>query len=120
MKLSKLQRLFSKLINEHINWLHEQGWETTDGDAYRDPRSHGKIGEKLIGADGKKVYGRRNSNHKRRLSRDINLCKDDEFLTRTVDHKISGQKWELRHPLCRWGGRYDDGNHYSMEYKGFQ
>lgn len=113
MTLGQQQRLFSKLINEHIIWLHRQGWETTEGDAYRDPRVFGKIGEK-------KGYGRKNSNHKRKLAKDINLFKNGVYLKKTVDHKISGQKWELRHELCRWGGRYDDGNHYSLIYKGHQ
>ena len=113
MKLGDLQRLFAKLITEHSQWLLDKGYEFTDGDAFRDPRSHGKIGEK-------KAYGRRNSNHKRRLARDINLFKDGKWLTKTGDHAISGARWEARHPLCRWGGHYDDGNHYSMEYKGYQ
>jgi len=117
-ELGDLQKVFSKLIAEHTLWLYHQGYECTEGDAYRDERSHGKIGEKLIRADGKKVYGRKNSNHKIRLAKDINLFRDGKFLTRTVDHKLSGQKWETRHPLCRCGGRFDDGNHYSMEYKG--
>ena len=120
MTLGQQQRLFSKLIAEHTLWLYEKGYECTEGDAYRDPRSHGKIGEKLVDANGKKVYGRKNSNHKRRLAKDINLFKDEKWLTRTIDHSISGAKWESRHPLCRWGGRFDDGNHYSMEYKGNQ
>lgn len=113
MTLGDLQRLFSRLITEHSQWLLDQGYEFTDGDAYRDPRSHGKIGERI-------AYGRRNSNHKRRLARDINLFKDRKWLTKTSDHEFSGKKWESRHPLCRWGGRFNDGNHYSMEYKGQQ
>lgn len=112
-ELGDLQKVFSKLIAEHTLWLYHQGYECTEGDAYRDPRAFGTVGKKGI-------YGRKNSNHKRRLAKDINLFRDGQFLTETVDHKLSGQKWETRHPLCRWGGRYDDGNHYSMEYKGYQ
>jgi hypothetical protein len=26
-----------------------------------------------------------------------------------------GEFWEGLHPLCRWGGRFNDGNHYSIE-----
>ena len=113
MTLGQQQRLFSRLIAEHTLWLYEKGYECTEGDAYRDPRSHGKIGERI-------AYGKKNSNHKRRLAKDINLFKDEVWLTKTSDHEISGARWESRHPLCRWGGHYDDGNHYSMEYKGYQ
>jgi hypothetical protein len=113
MTLGQQQRLFSRLIAEHTLWLYGKGYECTEGDAYRSPRVFGKAGIK-------KGYGRKNSNHKRRLAKDINLFKDEKWLTRTEDHAISGARWEARHPLCRWGGHYDDGNHYSMEYKGFQ
>lgn len=113
MTLGDKQRLFSKLIAEHTLWLYEQGYECTEGDAYRDPRSHGKMGER-------KAYGRKFSNHKVRLAKDINLFKDKKWLTKTSDHFESGMKWESRHPLCRWGGHYDDGNHYSFEHRGRQ
>lgn len=25
---------------------------------------------------------------------------------------------EMQHELCRWGGRFKDGNHYSLEHNG--
>lgn len=113
MKLGEKQRLFSRLIAEHTLWLYEQGYECTEGDAYRDPRVHGELGEK-------KGYGRKWSAHKMRLAKDINLFKDGKFLTTTEDHRISGEKWESRHELCRWGGHYNDGNHYSITHWGKQ
>ncbi len=30
----------------------------------------------------------------------------------------AGKLWESLHPLCRWGGRWGDGNHISLEYEG--
>lgn len=29
-----------------------------------------------------------------------------------------GLKWEGMHPLCRWGGRFNDANHFSLEHEG--
>jgi hypothetical protein len=111
MTLGQKQRLFSRLISELVLWIYDQGYEVTDGDAYRDPRIHGKFGE----SGG---YGRASSCHKVRLARDYNLFKDGEWLQETEDHAFIGEKWESMHELCRWGGRFKDGNHYSFEHEG--
>jgi hypothetical protein len=108
MKLSERQRLFTKLLPRLIDFAYEQGYELTIGDAYRDPRVHGVIGMKV-------GYGHQNSNHKNRLAIDLNLFKDGKFLQETTDHTPLGEFWEALHPLCRWGGRFKDGNHYSVE-----
>jgi len=111
MRLGEKQRLFSMLISELILWAYDNGYEITEGDAYRDPRVFGKLGEK-------KGYGKASSNHKLRLARDLNLFKDGKYLRRTEDHRQLGEIWESKHELCRWGGRFNDGNHYSMEHNG--
>jgi hypothetical protein len=108
MKLGERQRLFMRLLPRLIDFAHEQGYEMTQGDAYRDPRVHGALGVKM-------GYGHPNSNHKNRLAKDINLFKGGVFLEKTEDHKPLGEFWEKLHPLCRWGGRFNDGNHYSIE-----
>lgn len=108
MKLSERQRLFAKLLPRLIDFTHDQGYEITLGDAYRDPRLHGAIGVKM-------GYGHKDSNHKNRLAIDLNLFKGGVFLQATTDHTVLGEFWEKLHPLCRWGGRFNDGNHYSIE-----
>lgn len=108
MTLGERQRLFVKLLPRLIDFAYEQGYELTLGDAYRDPRVHGIVGTKL-------GYGHPNSNHKNRLAIDLNLFKDGTFLQTTADHTPLGEFWEAQHPLCRWGGRFNDGNHYSIE-----
>lgn len=96
MRLGEKQELFAQLIAEHIVWLYEQGYKVRCGDFF----AH----------DGHKP----NSNHYLKLAADLNLFLDGEYLTETEDHKDSGEKWESRHELCRWGGRYNDGNHYEL------
>jgi hypothetical protein len=108
MTLSQRQRLFARLLPRLIDFAYEQGYEVTLGDAYRDPRVHGPIGVKL-------GYGHKDSNHKNRLAVDLNLFKGGTFLQTTADHAPLGEFWEKLHPLCRWGGRFNDGNHYSIE-----
>jgi len=111
MTLGEKQRLFAKLVARLIDQAYELGYEVTLGDAYRDPRLHGQIGERL-------GYGHPKSAHKMRLAIDLNLFKDGQYLSQTSDHEPLGMWWETVHPLARWGGRFNDGNHYSFEHDG--
>ena len=87
------------------------GYRITLGDAYRDPRVFGRLGEQ-------KGYGRSKSLHKQRLAIDLNLFKDGDFLQTTEDHKPLGLYWESIGGT--WGGRFDDGNHYSLDHEGMR
>lgn len=111
LSLGERQRLLTKLLPRLLNYAHRNGYEVTLGDAYRDPRVFGKVGEE-------KGYGEPYSNHKSRLAIDLNLFKDGRYLTKTSDHYKLGKYWEELHPLTCWGGRFADGNHYSITYKG--
>jgi len=99
------------MIADLIAWAYEQGYELTFGDAYRDPRLHGAIGVKL-------GYGSPNSCHKLRLAVDFNLFRDGQFLDSTEAHRPLGEKWESMGGT--WGGRFNDGNHYSLEHTGLR
>ena len=111
MRLGEQQELFSILISQHILWLYKMDYKIRGGDWFRDPRSHGKVGEKG-------PYGKAFSMHKSKCAMDLNLFKDGKFLKKTEDHRESGEMWESRHILCYWGGRVDDGNHYSLTRDG--
>ncbi len=113
MKLGEQQELFMRLLPRLIDKAHEMGYEVRGGDLYRDPRVFGKLGES-------KGYGHRNSCHKLKLAIDLNLFKGNKYLTSTEDHRELGEWWEEQHPLCRWGGRFNDGNHYSLTYNGYK
>lgn len=86
-------------------------YELTDGDSFRDPRVHGILGEKM-------GYGHKNSAHKKRLARDYNLFINGVYQLSTEAHRPLGELWESLHPRARWGGRFQDGNHYSFEHDG--
>lgn len=107
--LGQKQRRFTKMIAKLIDFAYENGYELTFGDAYRDPRLHGDMGIK-------KGYGHSKSNHKIRLAVDFNLFKDGKYLTSSEDHKPLGEFWESIGGT--WGGRFNDGNHYSLEHNG--
>lgn len=65
-----------------------------------------------------KNNGVRNSVHQLSLAIDINLFKDGQYLSLTDDHAQFGAWWEALSPDHRWGGRWGDGNHYSIEHNG--
>ena len=111
MRLIEKQFLLLRLLPKLLDFAHAKGYDVTLGDGYRDPRVFGDVGEK-------QGYGAAYSNHKSRLAIDLNLFKNGDYLTTTEDHKETGEYWESLHPFTCWGGRFDDGNHYSIEHEG--
>lgn len=109
MTLGQKQRKFTRMIGLLIEYAYQEGYELTFGDAYRDPLLHGDVGVK-------KSYSSANSLHKSRLAVDFNLFKNGQYLTTTEAHKPLGEYWESLGGT--WGGRFNDGNHYSLEHQG--
>ena len=70
----------------------------------------------LHGKDGLKHC--KNSLHWEGLAVDIDLFKGKTYLISTEDHRPFGEFWESLDPDCAWGGRFLDGNHYSIKYWG--
>lgn len=113
MNLISKQKLFSRLIAKLITKAYEMGNEVTLGEAWRPPET-----AKLYEVDGR---GIENSLHPLRLAMDINLFKDGVFLRNNNDYEQLGAYWEsLSTPdyKCTWGGRFGDGNHFSIEHAG--
>lgn len=107
MTLREKRVLFTQLLAQHILWLFAQGYEValdevTERLTERDPTSDHRHG----------------SLHHLGLAADLNLYRKGLWLSLTVEHSDSGKHWESLHPLCRWGGRFGDGNHYSLEHEG--
>jgi len=113
MTLGQLQRQFTTEVAALIAYINSCGYEVTFGDAFRDPRLHGSIGQA-------KGYGHPRSCHKLRLAIDLNLFKDGVYLTTTEDHRKFGEWWKARSPYHVWGGDFEDGNHYSFTYQGMR
>lgn len=113
MSLRKTQTEFAKLVPRLIDKAFELGYEVTLGDAYRDPRVHGDMGVR-------KSYSHPRSAHKLRLAIDLNLFLNGEYLEGSEAHRQLGEWWEHQHPLARWGGRFNDANHYSFFNDGVQ
>lgn len=107
----RLQHRFARLVPRLFDKAFALGFEVTIGDAYRDPKVFGELGQF-------KGYGHPKSAHKARLAIDLNLFLKGEYLEGTEAHRQLGEWWEKQDELCRWGGRFGDGNHYSMEWQG--
>jgi hypothetical protein len=95
MGLNEKQFQFTFLVSRLIEHAYAEGYSLSFGDA------HAKSGH-ILG-----------SYHYKRLAIDLNLFKDGEYLQDTEDHKFLGEFWESLDPMCVWGGRFKDGNHYS-------
>ena len=111
MTLGEKQELFMRLLPRLIDKAHELGFEIRGGDLERNRKVFGDLGEK-------RGYGHKNSCHKIKLAIDLNLFLDGKWQTETAQHVQLGYWWEAQHELCRWGGRFNDGNHYSLTHNG--
>ena len=97
-ELGDKRKLFTKCVVQLLKHMIEDGC---------DP---------MIGKDGLKHM--KNSLHYEGLAIDIDLIRDGKYLDKTSDHEPYGIFWESLHADCRWGGRFNDGNHYSVTYGG--
>lgn len=113
MTLREKQCLFTILIADLIQHARSVGLELTFGEAYRPPETAA-----LYARQGKGIAG---SLHTSRLAVDFNLFKDGRYLSGTESHRPLGEYWELQSGTdysCCWGGRFNDGGHYSMAHGG--
>jgi len=105
MTLREKQSVFALNVSKLIQYAYQVGYELTFGDAWRSP-------EECI------RRGMPNSLHGDRLAIDFNLFHLGKWLTETEDHALLGDYWESLHTDNRWGGHFNDGNHYSMTHGG--
>ncbi len=97
MTLRQRQSKFAKMLPLLILYAYEMGYEITLGDAWA---HDGHI---------------KGSFHYKRLAQDLNLFKKGRFLRSTKSHEPLGLFWESLGGT--WGGRWGDGNHYSLGEK---
>lgn len=111
LTLRQKQSRFVLMTAHLIAYAYGLGYELTTGDGYRDPRAFGEMGER-------RTYGESRSAHKQRLAHDWLLFRNGVYLTDTEDHAELGAFWESMGGT--WGGRFSDGNHYSLEHGGIK
>ena len=95
MSLRQKQSEFVRMVGLLIAYATQQGYEFTFADAYRK-------GNRLL--------------HGSRLAIDLNLFRNGVYLSSTKSHTPLGEFWESIGGS--WGGRFNDGNHYSLAHNG--
>lgn len=141
MKLIEKQRLFARLLAEFMYWTHTKaGGELWGHDQYVDapdwPQVELRLAEGYVkdtddawiewegypeeyveSSNGVPEVHRRDGGHFKRIAQDLVLDIDGEYIA-DGSHpawRMLGEYWEGLHPLCRWGGRWGDANHFSLE-----
>lgn len=104
MTLRQKQSKFAHMVALLILHAEQLGYEITFGRA--------AASEAANKADG----GIPNSLHRQRLAVDLNLFKGGRYLSSSSSHEPLGIYWESIGGT--WGGRFNDGNHYSLEHNG--
>ncbi|MDY6789862.1 MAG: M15 family peptidase [Thermodesulfobacteriota bacterium] len=104
-ELTRKQKRFPLMVSKLIQFAYENGYEIVFSYAFRCADC---------------PVGKKNSLHKKCLAIDLELFKDGVYLQKTEGHRPLGEYWESLDPENTWGGRFEDGNHYSISYKGMK
>lgn len=113
MTLREKQSVFILKVAGLIQQAYAMGYELTFGEAYRSPEEAARLAK--IGK------GIEKSLHTQRLAIDLNLFKDGVYLSDSAAYKPLGDWWEAQSEPgieCCWGGRFNDGNHFSISHLG--
>ncbi len=97
-------------IHSDDRQLDHQGEGVSIQEAFRSPEEALRLSRRKQGT------AISNSLHTKGLAVDLNLYRDGQYLPHTNDHLPIGLVWEAMGGS--WGGRFNDGNHYSLEHEG--
>lgn len=112
MTLRQKQSIFCLLTTELIKHAYKLGFELTYGETYRSEFEAKRLAKLGLGIE--------NSLHTLKLAIDLNLFSPEgKYLSSTESHRPLGEFWESLSTAdyeCCWGGRWGDGNHYSIAH----
>lgn len=133
-ELGRKQRQFPYLLAELLHWGYQNGYQVTLGEAYRSDEQAeiNALGETrrsrladLVALQFPELAtkirnntgsGIRTSLHGDRLAIDLNLFVNGTYQPLTEAYRPLGEKWEALGGT--WGGRFGDGNHFSLAHEG--
>lgn len=115
MTLRQKQSVFAFELADLIFFIKDSNYEVTFGEVLRSEEEAKRLKKLGIG-----IFP---SLHMYKLAADLNLFKDGIYLSSTLSHKKFGEYWESKTTeeleFC-WGGRFNDGNHYSIAHAGLK
>ncbi len=104
--MGEKQELFGFCVGQLLAYAYLRGYRCRLGDFHR-PDKKGHMSRSL---------------HYIKLAGDINIFVLGKWLKKYSDNPgvwdDLGTFWEGLHPLCAWGGRFDDFNHFSITHRG--
>lgn len=108
LSLKEKQHVFVRMVANLIEYATSLGFDLSFGEVKRTPEQAALNKAKGIGTG--------NSLHCDSLAVDLNLFKAGVYLSMTEYHQPLGEFWESMGGS--WGGRFGDGNHYSLSHGG--
>jgi hypothetical protein len=135
--LRQKQSRFARRLPDLLNYAHALGYDVTLGEAYRtdeqaEIHAIGFKGREMVASLIERQFpllakklrnntgnGIRNSLHTLRLAIDLQLFDSHgRWVTEVEPYRLIGEYWESLGPDHRWGGRFGDTPHYSIEHEG--
>lgn len=113
--LRELQSIFAQQAAKLIQQAEKFGYDVTLGEAWRSPEEAA-----ILAKEGKGIT---HSLHIERLAIDLNLFQNGAYLTDLKDYELLGEWWEGQSCdefKCAWGGRFNDMDHFSIEFGGYK
>ena len=103
------QCIFTQNVTKLIQYIYSKGYKCTFSETFRTRE------QAIINAS--KGIGIVNSNHCSRLAIDLNLFKNDKYITTGKEWLQFGEYWERLNSWNEWGGRskIKDFNHFEMD-----
>lgn len=109
------QCIFTQNVAKLIQYIYSKGYKCTLGEVFRTRE------QAIINAT--HHVGIVNSNHCSRMAIDLNLFKDDKYITTSKEWQQFGEYWLRLNPWNEWGGQFKntngkiigDYNHFEMD-----
>lgn len=126
MTLGEKQELFVQLEHRWLAYAFGKGYKMRHGEGRIAARGASGHGRKAVIVDTDHEVEVEDREHMRLgahytgVGADWNLFVNGQWLTsgNEAEWLDLGVYWEGLHELCRWGGRFRDANHISLEHDG--
>jgi len=130
VKLGEKQELFASLLPGLITQAQDLGFKVRVGEVLRFEQQarwnaeHCRVCQQTKGHPDHpakhpfRAIGIVNSLHRIKLAIDLILFFHGKPCWDTASYRELGRWWEAQHELCRWGGRFGDGGHFSITHGG--